>query len=121
LAILLRFQKAGGGQLRKGPFDSLVFEGETIRDREGGTIVARHLPHCWQVDGDEFLRLDFDPAVAVTWDGHPKAAATTGQLHCVNGVTYIDRRMFAVADRERRDWYILRDGQHRATLRVEPA
>jgi hypothetical protein len=37
------------------------------------------------------------------------------------GVTYIDRRMFAVADRERRDWYLVREGQHHTTLRIEPA
>jgi hypothetical protein len=119
--MLLKFQKAHGPSISRGPFESIVFERATVREREGGPVIATHLPHCWSVEGEEFLRLDFEPAVMVTWEGFPGAPSTTGQLHCVNGVAYIDRRMFAFVDRERGDWYLLREGHHHPVLRLHTA
>jgi hypothetical protein len=78
------------------------------------------MPDCWCVAGEEFLRLDVEPAVVVTWEGFRGSQSTTGQLHCVDGVVYIDRRMFAVVDRERGDWYLKREGRHHRVLVLEP-
>ena len=39
----------------------------------------------------------------------------------VDGVAYIDRRMFAVVDRERGDWYLLREGRHHPVLMIQTA
>jgi hypothetical protein len=117
--ILLKFEKAHGQSLSVGPFNALVFERETIRTQTGGPVIAKHLSASWSVSGEEFLRLDVEPHVVVTWEGFRGSPSTTGQLHCVDGVAYIDRRMFAVVDRERGDWYLKREGQHHRAFIVQ--
>jgi len=96
-------------------------EGETVRERRGGPVIATHLPHCWAVDGGEFLRLDVEPAVRVTWEGFAGAPSTIGHFSSVDGIAYMDRRMFAVVDRQQGDWYLLREGVHQAVLCIEAA
>jgi hypothetical protein len=83
-------------------------------------VIAAHLPHCWTVDGGDFERLDVDPPVVVSWEGFPGAPSTTGHLSWANGIAYIDRRMFAIVDRERRDWYLVREAQHHPILLLQP-
>jgi hypothetical protein len=119
LAILLRFQKAHGPSISKGPFESIVFERGTVREHKGGPIIAEHLPQYWAVDGEDFLRLDVEPPVLVTWERFLGAPSTTGQLHCVDSVAYLDRRMFAVIDRQHGDWYLLREGRHQPVLMLK--
>jgi hypothetical protein len=75
----------------------VVFERGTIRERTGGAVIATHLPHCWSVEGAEFLRLDVEPEVVVTRENF--ALSTTGHLSSVDGIAYIDRRVFAVVER----------------------
>jgi len=121
LAIVLKFQKAHGPTLTRGPFKTLVFERETAREQTGAPVIATHSAQGWVVNGDEFLRLDVEPAVVVTWAGFLGGSSTTGRLHSVDGVAYIDRRMFAVVDRERGDWYLLREGRHHPVLMIQTA
>ena len=121
MGLLLHFQKTRGAPVSKGPFERIVFEGETLREKTGGPIIAAHLPHTWVVDGEEFLRLDVEPSVVVSWEGFAGSPSTTSHLSCVNGIAFIDRRIFAVVDREHGDWYLLREGQHRPVLDLQPA
>jgi hypothetical protein len=121
MTLVLTFSKADGRQITKGPFSSVRFEGEQIRDGQSGRPIAAHLPHGWNVDGDDYLRLDAPGPASVTWEGYRGGPATTGHFSCVHGVAYIDRRILAFVDRERRDWYLLREGQHRAALTLRPA
>jgi len=116
----VQFQNTRGLSISRGPFDSIVLERETVRVRRGGPVIAMHLPHTWTVDGGEFLRLDIEPAVAVTWEGFAGTPSTTGHFSSVNGIAYIDRRIFAVVDRQQGDWYLLREGVHQAVLCIEP-
>ena len=121
MPLNLTFSKNSGGQLAKGPFSSVRFEGERIRDGESGGLIGTHLPHGWRVDGEDYLRLDVAQTVVVTWDGHGPAADTTGHFSSINGVAYIDRRILAFVDRERNDWYMLREGLHHAAFTIAPA
>jgi hypothetical protein len=121
LTIHVKFQNTRGSAVARGPFSSIVLEGETVREKRGGAVIARHLPHSWTVDGAEFLRLDVEPIVKVTWDGFAGSPSTTGHFSSVNGIAFIDRRMFAVVDRQQRDWYLLREGFHQALLCLEVA
>lgn len=41
-------------------------------------------------------------------------------LSWANGIAYIDRRMFAIVDHERRDWYLVREAQHHPILLPQP-
>ena len=120
MGLLLHFQKTRGSSVSKGPFERIVFDGETVREKAGGPIIATHFPHTWSVDDEEFLRLDVEPSVVVTWEGFAGTPSTTGHLSCVNGIAFIDRRIFAVVDREHGDWYLLREGQHWQVLDLQP-
>ena len=119
--MILTFSKATGGQTAKGPFSAVRFEGEAIREREGAAPIASHLAYGWSVDGEDYLRLDVGGPVRVSWAGFAGAPSTTGHFSCVNGVAYIDRRILAFVDRERGDWYLVREGVHRDALLVQPA
>lgn len=120
LSVMLVFSKAAGARLSLGPFAAVRFEGERLCDGASGSTIAEHLSHGWQVAGADYLRLDIEAPMRVTWDGHAGSPATSGHFSCVNGVAYIDRRILAFVDRERRDWYLLREGHHCPALTVEP-
>jgi len=79
LPLQLHFQNIRGAKLTKGPFNSIVLEGETVRVQRGGDIIAVHLPHSWSVEGVEFLRLDVEPEVRVAWEGFEGAPSTSGR------------------------------------------
>jgi hypothetical protein len=116
MAILLTFTKSSGEQASTGPFASVRFEGERIVDVESGQAVAAHFGHGWSLGGESYLRLDVSGPVSVSWKGHADDPSTTGHFSCVNGVAYIDRRILAFVDRERNDWYVLREGHHQPAL-----
>ena len=120
MAIKLTLSKAAGGQVSLGPFRSVRFDGECVRDGHDGRKVAEHLLHGWKVEGEDYLRLDVDVGVRVTWEGHAGSPSTSGHFSCVNGVAYIDRRILAFVDRERNDWYLLREGHHCKALVLSP-
>ena len=116
---MFTFSKTTGEQVSRGPFATVRFEGEHIRDG-GGTPIASHLPHGWTVDGEDYLRLDITGPVSVTWEGYAGGVSTSGHFSCINGVAYIDRRILAFVDRERGDWYLLREARHCAALLLTP-
>lgn len=114
----LTFESATGVSVGKGPYARLRFEGECVRAEPGGAVVAEHRSHRWVVDGDDFLRLDVDVPVRVGGDGE---AGAEGHFSCVDGIAYVERNVYAVADRTRGDWYVLRDERHHPVLTLEPA
>ena len=121
MSVVLTFSKTTGERISKGPFSSVRFQGEHICDAATGRVIAAHLPHGWTVDGEDYLRLDATQNVSVTWEGHGPSLDTTGHFSSVNGVAYIDRRILAFVDRERNDWYMVREGRHHAAFTIAPA
>jgi hypothetical protein len=121
MTIVLTFSKTTGEKAARGPFASIRLQGGQISDAASGRIIATHLPHGWQVDGEDYLRLDATGPVSVTWEGHGEALATTGHFSSINGVAYIDRRILAFMDRECNDWYLVREGKHQPVLTLNGA
>jgi hypothetical protein len=121
MTISLIFSKTMGEETTKGPYSSVRFEGDRILDGASGGLIATHLPHGWRVDGDDYLRLDATAPVSVVWEGYAGAPSTTGHFSSINGVAYIDRRILGFMDRERNDWYLVREGRHQSAFTVQPA
>ena len=123
LSLVLTFEKSSGERVSRGPFTVIRLEGEIVREGETGALVAHHLPHGWSVDGEAFLRMDVREDVKVKWEGSPPDGlpSTTGHFSSVDGVAFIDRRILGFVDRERNDWYLMRQGQHFPVLSLEPA
>lgn len=122
MSMVLNFLTSEGAGISKGPFASVHLDGEIIRGSAGGDAIAEHLPYGWKVDGRVYLRLDIDVSVVVHWLGCPAGGTrgTTGRFSSVDGVAYMDRRILAFVDRERQDWYLLRQGLHTPCLVLEP-
>src|SRR4051812_16270783 len=101
MSIVLTFQSSEGDRrVSKGPYPSIRLEGEVIRERRSGPVIASHVSAGWRVDGVEYLRVDIEAPVVVLWDGSPAegTAATTGHFSSVDGIAYIDRRVLAFVD-----------------------
>jgi|SoiMethySBSTD1v2_1073268.scaffolds.fasta_scaffold94248_3 hypothetical protein len=124
MSIVLTFQSSEGDRrVSKGPYTSIRLEGEVMRERHGGPAIASHFAEgWWQVDGEDYLRVDSEGRVVVLWEGSPAKGtrATTGHFSSVDGVAYIDRRILAFIDLERHDWYLKRQGEHKPVLVLVP-
>ena len=119
----LTFAGPSGATLKRGPYPCFVLQGETLRERIGGEAIAVHEDHYWHVDGRTFTRVDCDSAVKLHLtrvDG--KLSQDHGpykSFSCLDGIAYVDHKVFAFADRSIGDWYCHADGRHWAIIVVE--
>jgi len=107
-------------QTELGTFEELVFNGEEVRTTDG-SVRAVHTHNRWRAgdSGESFLRLDIIGPLVVR--GGERDASTLGPyLHfsCVDGVSYVERRVFGFWDLQLRDWYVVDLGRHWKTLRL---
>ncbi len=119
------FSRPEGAAKRKGPYARLRFEGELLRERPGGPVIAAHEQHQWQVDGERFLRLDCQCRLQVFFervDGtRSKLYGPYDHISFVDGVAYANHEVFAFVDRSAVDWYCHDDGHHWPLMIVEAA
>jgi len=119
----LTFAGPSGTTLKRGPYRCFVLQGETLRERIGGEAIAVHEDHYWHVDGRTFTRIDCDCAIKLHLtrvDG--KLSEDHGpykSFSCLDGIAYVDHKVFAFADRSIGDWYCHADGRHWAIIVVE--
>lgn len=117
------FSDSEGNTLRKGPFEKFFLQGETLRQENGGPLVAVHEDHFWNVDGKRFARFDCDCRVqvrVVRLDGkRMQHYGPYAHFSAQDGITFADHAVFAFADRTIGDWYCHADGLHWAMLIVE--
>ena len=110
---------------RKGPYRSVRFEGEVIRAEAGGPVIARHEGHEWHVDGEPYSRLQCNGRIAVHFeraDGTRSKKYGPYETVCfIDGVAYVNHRIFAFVDRSIVDWYCHEDDKHWPLMIVSPA
>jgi hypothetical protein len=123
--ITLVFGGLDGRTVEKGPYGTFCLQGESLRDRVNGSVIAAHEDHHWRLDGQNFTRVDCDCRVAVTAlrvDGrHSERMGPFDSFSCTDGIAYADHELFAVADQSIGDWYCHGDGLHWSMLVVEAA
>lgn len=123
--IELAFVRETDPPRRKGPYRSVRFEGEVIRAEAGGPIVAKHEGHEWQVDAERYSRLECNCRVTVHFervDGtRSKTYGPYASMSFIDGVAYVDHRIFAFVDRSIVDWYCHEDDKHWPLMIVSPA
>ena len=117
------FSDAAGNTLTKGPFERIFLQGESLRQENGGPLIASHEDHFWHVDGQRFARFDCDCRVHIRVtriDGkRTQQYGPFTSFSAQDGVTFADHEIFAFADRSIGDWYCHADGLHWAMLIVE--
>ena len=121
--INVTFSDAEGNTLVVGPFEKLFLQGETLREQNGGPLIAVHEEHYWHVEGKRFARFDCDCRVQILVtrvDGkRTQHYGPFASFSAQDGVTFADHEIFAFADRSIGDWYCHSDGMHWAMLIVE--
>jgi len=124
-AIELSFVRDTAPPKRKGPYSLLRFEGEIIRAEHGGPVIAKHEHHEWQVDGERYSRLMCNCRAVVHFERVDGSRSETfGPYECVtfiDGVAYVDHRIFAFVDRSIVDWYCHEDEKHWPLMIIRPA
>ncbi len=109
-------------QKELGTFAELVFDRDEVRTIDA-TVVAIHAHNRWREDatGETFLRLEIiGPLIIFGGDGEAKLGP---YLHfsCVDGVSYVEQRVFGFWDLQHRDWYIVDLGLHWKSLKLRRA
>lgn len=95
-----------------------------MRAPEEGEPFAVHESHHWRVAGEHYTRAECDGPVRLRLQGVDGASKTYGpyeSLSFVDGIAYVERKVFAFADRAIGDWYCHDDGRHYAIMLIEAA
>jgi hypothetical protein len=116
-----------------GPFECIVLDGESLRERPNGAVVARHRRRQWEVDGESYFRLDATTKVRIQFEREvrePRASRMLAksrlfgpfmQFSAVDGLAYTDNRVFASSDAKLGDWFCYDDARHWAIMIVTDA
>jgi hypothetical protein len=89
------FAEVGPGPtLELGPFAAVRIDGETMRDERGGSVLAKHKPTSWEVQGKPYFRVDCESLVRLQFenpDGErsPLSSSFT-HFSCADGIAYAD-------------------------------
>ena len=99
-----------------GPLKMLWIDGESLRDRRDGPVIAHHVRHQWEVDGLSYYRLDCTATVTVRFEGGKIPPSRTfgpfNRFSAVDGLAYTDGKVFAFLDGKVDAWLCYDLGQH---------
>ena len=109
-----------------GPFEAIRLDGETVREVQNRTVVARHREHQWEVEGERYFRLDATTRVHIHFERPPKGDVSRqfgpyARFSAIDGIAYTDDRVFAFVDPKVGDWFCYNDGQHWPIMVVSDA
>lgn len=109
-----------------GPFEAIRMDGETVREVQNRTVVARHREHQWEVDGERYFRLDATTRVHIHFERPPQGEVSRqfgpyARFSAIDGIVYTDDRVFAFVDPRVGDWFCYNDGQHWPVMVVSDA
>ena len=110
-------------QIEVGNFHELVFTKDEIQAPDG-RVVAAHQHNRWREGqgGEPFVRLDLvGPLTIHCSDGEASRLGPYEHFSCVDGVAYVERRVFGFWDLQQRDWYLVDLGAHCKSLRLRRA
>ena len=109
-----------------GPFHGIRLDGDSVREVQNHTLVARHRQHQWEVEGERYFRLDATTRVHIHFERPPQGAYSRQfgpyeRLSAIDGIAYTDDRVFAFVDPKVGDWFCYNDGQHWPIMVVSDA
>jgi hypothetical protein len=122
--MLLTFEKSGGESITLGPLKTLRLDGEELRELQGGPVLARHEGHSWTVQGQSYLRLDYEGPVTIKFEDSRtgRTSATYGpfmHLSSVDGMTYLNHELFCQLNSETHLWYFRQENTEWPTVLIE--
>ena len=120
--ITLVFRNSTPETLSKGPVPFFRIDRERVTG--GGSQLAQHAHHAWQVEGREFLRMDCADAVTVQFERGDDASALYGpfvHFSSTDGICYADHEVFAHFDEDTMEWFSHRDKKWWSAMLVTSA
>jgi hypothetical protein len=117
MKLVLSFVHPGKPARTVGPFHAVRLDGESVREVQNRTLVARHEQHQWEIDGERYYRLDATTRVRIQFERPPQGESSRSfgpyeRFSAVDGIAYTDERVFAFVDPKVGDWFCYHDGQH---------
>jgi hypothetical protein len=109
-----------------GPFHGIRIDTKSIRDLPADKLVARMTNHQWEVEGESFFRLDASSRVRIHFERDVITAKSRpfgpyGNFSTVDGIAYVENRVFAFVDGKVGDWFCYDDGRYWAVMIVTDA
>jgi hypothetical protein len=109
MAMVVTFEKLDGTTLSLGPFKALRFEGRELSAVDGPSIAV-HESHHWLVRGEDYLRLDCEGPLTITFlDAAGTASRQFGpyaHFSSVDGIAYRDHQVFCHLDEATNRWHL---------------
>lgn len=106
------------------PLAALRMEGNLIREKPGGPVLARHRDHRWELNGKKYFRLDCADLVYVQMENESGVSARYGpftHFSSADGLAFAEREQFAQLDEATGLWSCSQcEGTWRALI-VTPA
>ena len=118
----LVFGKVRGEALKCGPYSLLRFEDGTLL--ADGERLAVHENHQWVIEQGRYTRMDVEARIDIRCYTGESASRTFGPyatFSSVDGVAYVEQRIFGFYDEQERDWYAYDDGRHWKAMEVKAA
>ena len=113
---LLVSLRRGNEELQLGAYAAIVLTYDELQD-EGGSLLARHRNNRWYGEGEEYSSLEvIGPLIVKGPAGQVLGPYTNSSMF--DGVSYVDRRVFAFTDVQRENWYVHDAGAHWSQLRI---
>lgn len=121
-ALTIVFGKPRGQALVREAHRELTLEdGRLTAD---GAELAVHADHIWVAGATRYSRFDIEQPVDLQLRSNGEKSRQFGpyrHFSCVDGVAYVEQRIFAFYDSENRDWYVFDDGKHWKTVVITAA
>jgi hypothetical protein len=113
---LLISLKRGNEELQLGAFAEVVLMFDELR-AEDNSFLARHRNNRWYAEGEEYSSLEITGPLVVKGPSN-KVLGPYMNSSMFDGVSYVDRRVFAFTDVQREDWYVHDAGAHWTEMRI---
>jgi hypothetical protein len=110
--------------LRKGPYDRLLFERDTLCVNDPPKVLGLLDQGRWVLPEGAYMRIDVHGPLGVTLLRPAASYLVYGpyaHFSFVDGVAYGDGTVFAFIDGDVKDWYSLQDNRHWTSLQITPS
>jgi hypothetical protein len=108
--------KRGNEELQLGAFAEVILAFDELRAGDN-SFLARHRNNRWYAGGEEYSSLEITGPLVVKGPSN-EVLGPYMNSSMFDGVSYVDRRVFAFTDVQREDWYVHDAGVHWTEMRI---
>jgi hypothetical protein len=117
-------QSAGADPCHIDNIPAIRIEGEALKDRSTGALIAQNVSNEWKLGGKEYFRLDVEGPVRLHFEsagGHTGAYGPFRHFSCADGIAYVDHQFFASLAHTTKMWHCIDSKEDWRAFEVTPA